>query len=62
MKWGEYSNDVQFILQRSDASKTGNSTNPAKIKSCNNTAQVYNNFPIESSEKQKDNIKPLTFR
>lgn len=30
MKWGEYSNDVQFILQRSDQPKNANGDQAAK--------------------------------
>lgn len=61
MKWGEYSNDVQFILQRSDSNKTGLHSNLPKPKSSNNIAQPYNNQNVESNEKRKDNIKPLAF-
>lgn len=62
MKWGEYSNDVQFILQRSDSYKTEQSLNPVKPKSSNNINKLYNTSGPESSPKQKDSIKPLTFR
>lgn len=59
MKWGEYSNDVQFILQRNDGSTK--SPNISKPKSSNHNNQIFNG-PVETSEKQKDTTKPLTFR
>lgn len=62
MKWGEYSNDVQFILQRSDSNKVGQQS---KLKSANNSsnAQVLSNsINSESPDKLKDSFKPLTFR
>lgn len=63
MKWGEYSNDVQFILQRSDSYKTEHALNPIKPKSSNSIGKPYNNCGTElSNNKQKDNIKPLSFR
>lgn len=60
MKWGEYSSDVQFILQRSDSCKSGPPANSSKPKSLN-SVKPYSNPSFESNQKQKDNIKPLTF-
>lgn len=62
MKWGEYSSDVQFILERSDASKSGHTSNQSKPKSSNNCTKTYINNSLDSNQKPKDNIKPLTFR
>lgn len=61
MKWGEYSSDVQFILQRNDSCKSGPTANASKPKSLNNSVKPYSNTSFESNQKQKDNIKPLTF-
>lgn len=61
MKWGEYSSDVQFILQRSDACKSGNHSNQSKLKSSSGAKPCINNS-VEISQKHKDNIKPLTFK
>lgn len=61
MKWGEYSSDVQFILQRSDSCKSGHPANSSKPKSLNNSAKPYSNTSFESNQKQKDSIKHLTF-
>lgn len=50
MKWGEYSNDVQFILQRSDQPKNEAKQLPAlslKTKSFNEQSQQDR---VESSE------------
>lgn len=64
MKWGEYSNDVQFILQRSDSNnKVGHHSKIKPISNSNNNSQPsQNNFSSESPEKHKDHFKPLTFR
>lgn len=66
MKWGEYSNDVQFILQRSqlDDSKGNNS----QTKKPNLTDNLHNFSPtssyqdfMKSPERNKDIRKSLTF-
>ncbi|CAH1106376.1 unnamed protein product [Psylliodes chrysocephalus] len=55
MKWGEYSNDVQFILQRSDSVKT---VQPTKIKSSgggsSSSTPTHNSSGLDSSDQQKD--------
>lgn len=54
MKWGEYSNDVQFILQWNDGSNKAN-----KSRSLNNSvSSTPNNLTIDSPEKPPDNNGP----
>lgn len=63
MKWGEYSNDVQFILQWNDNNKNQVS-NKLKTPSGNAPATPHNlKISVESSpEKNKEIQKSLTFR
>lgn len=68
MKWGEYSNDVQFILQRSqlDDSKGGNSQTKQKQGVTDNLhnfspTSSYQEFNTKSPERNKDIRKSLTF-
>ncbi|CAG9856548.1 unnamed protein product [Phyllotreta striolata] len=53
MKWGEYSNDVQFILQRNEATKA---TQPAKAKSSGSSSSTpTHNSSLETPcEPQRD--------
>lgn len=63
MKWGEYSNDVQFILQWNDNNKNQIS-NQLKSPPTNTTPVAPHNVKIsvDSPEKNKDVQKSLTFR
>lgn len=55
MKWGEYSNDVKFILQRSgNVSSNNNTPNNPKY----NEADVV---PYFAQERNKDTRKSLIF-
>nr|XP_023015939.1 ras association domain-containing protein 8 [Leptinotarsa decemlineata]XP_023015944.1 ras association domain-containing protein 8 [Leptinotarsa decemlineata] len=58
MKWGEYSSDVQFILQRSENSKINQQNKP---RSSNNNTPVNCSNSSESPERQRDLHKSLTF-
>lgn len=62
MKWGEYSNDVQFILQRSDSVKT---VQPTKIKSSgggsSSSTPTHNSSGLDSSDQQKDVNKSFRY-
>lgn len=53
MKWGEYSNDVQFILQWSDSSKSQLLTKAKAPVS----SPVLPNITIESPTRQKEFLK-----
>lgn len=56
MKWGEYSNDVQFILQWSDAKGQ-------KSKSAvTSPTGTPNNITVDSPDKHREIQKSLTFR
>lgn len=60
MKWGEYSNDVQFILQWNDSSK--NQANKSKLPLNTSSALPSSpNITIESPEKHKDLSKLLKY-
>lgn len=61
MKWGEYSNDVQFILQWND--NKGQALNKSKAGiSGSPTVPTPLNITVESPEKHKEVQKSLTFR
>ncbi|XP_058454494.1 hybrid signal transduction histidine kinase E isoform X2 [Malaya genurostris] len=49
MKWGEYSSDVQFILQRSDQKKDQNQQQNNNNNNNNNTKNVNNNNNTSST-------------
>lgn len=62
MKWGEYSSDVQFILQWNDNNKA---QTPAKAKAPTTSLPVTPNsvnITVDSPEKHKEIQKSLTFR
>lgn len=55
MKWGEYANDVQFILQRSgNVSSTNNAPNNPKYNEADSV-------PYFAQERNKDTRKSLIF-
>lgn len=54
MKWGEYANDVQFILQRSGNVSSNSTPNNPK---CNEADSV----PYFAHERNKDTRKSLIF-
>lgn len=58
-KWGEYSNDVQFILQRSGAA-TGTKPNPLVSKSPVSPPPSPSEPPVPP-DRNKDIRKSLTF-
>lgn len=53
MKWGEYSNDVQFILQRSDQQKIVASTSNADQATKNPASTPPHDLTTESPKKAK---------
>lgn len=53
MKWGEYSSDVQFILQRSDQPKNGNTPDQAAKNPASSPPQAN-----ESPKKAKSTFDP----
>lgn len=62
MKWGEYSNDVQFILQWNDNNKNQVS-NKLKSPPANTPVTPHNvKISVESPERNKEIQKSLTFR
>ncbi|KAJ8936950.1 hypothetical protein NQ318_015568 [Aromia moschata] len=61
MKWGEYSNDVQFILQWNESSSKGGLQTKPKTSNSISHPHVSNNFNGESPERQRDLHKSLTF-
>ncbi|KAJ3658084.1 hypothetical protein Zmor_009845 [Zophobas morio] len=58
MKWGEYSNDVQFILQWNDTNKN---PTPVNKKPLSASSQSSANITVESPHKTADIQKSLTF-
>jgi Ras association domain-containing protein 7/8 len=63
MKWGEYSNDVQFILQWNDGSKSQTPTSKSKSLSAANTpsSQSSAHITVESPQKNVETQKSLNF-
>lgn len=61
MKWGEYSSDVQFILQWNESNKSGQNPKPRSSNS-NTPSHMSNNFNTESPERLREVHKSLTFR
>ncbi|RZC41285.1 ras association domain-containing protein 8, partial [Asbolus verrucosus] len=61
MKWGEYSNDVQFILQWNDSSKSQTPTNRNKTAPSTPSSQSSANITVESPQKHTEIQKSLTF-
>uniref|UniRef100_A0A1B0CS66 Putative cell growth/differentiation regulator n=1 Tax=Lutzomyia longipalpis TaxID=7200 RepID=A0A1B0CS66_LUTLO len=68
MKWGEYSSDVQFILQRSDQPKTPAMQSPQQILRQQQRQQEQPNTDLaqsvlvsspSSSDRLKENMSPL---
>lgn len=53
MKWGEYSSDVQFILQRSEAQKTDNT-----LGTNNNNINTNNKTPFEPQQPKQQQQSP----
>lgn len=53
LKWGEYSNDVQFILQRNDSNKSSNVPNN-RIKPLNVHNALHPHHTV--TEKDTENI------
>lgn len=53
MKWGEYSSDVQFILQRSEAQKTDNT-----LGTNNNNINSNNKTPFEPQQPKQQQQQP----
>lgn len=65
MKWGEYSNDVQFILQWNDSNNKIQISNKLKSPAANNAPATPHNvvkISVDSPEKNKEIQKSLTFR
>lgn len=67
MKWGEYSNDVQFILHWNDVSRNSLAHNKLRPPSEPTSPtivqqQVLNSTAEASTEKSKDLVKSFTFR
>lgn len=56
MKWGEYSNDVQFILQWTDNNKSQLLTKP-KLSLTAPALPTTPNITVDSPTKQKDFAK-----
>lgn len=56
MKWGEYSNDVQFILQWTDNNKSQIVTKP-KLSLTTPAVPAAPNITVESPTKQKEFAK-----
>lgn len=53
MKWGEYSNDVQFILQWSESKSKQKISSPTSPISPTSTMQIPNKITVNSPEHQK---------
>lgn len=64
MKWGEYSNDVQFILQWSESNRPLLQPTPvrAKIPSSTPSSPSTSSISVETSDKQRDIQKPTSLR
>lgn len=64
MKWGEYSNDVQFILHWNESNSKFNPSSPvrSKISPSTPSSPSTSSISVESSEKHKDAQKNLSFR
>lgn len=64
MKWGEYSNDVQFILHRNDVNKNPIPHNKVRPPSTPTSPTITQNQLVGDSppEKSKEIQKSLTFR
>lgn len=65
MKWGEYSNDVQFILQWTDNNSKNQISNKLKSSPANNAPAAPHSvvkISVDSPEKNKEIQKSLTFR
>lgn len=61
MKWGEYSNDVQFILQWNDNKAQASNKSKSGVTGSPSTPTPLN-ITVESPEKHKEIQKSLTFR
>ena len=64
MKWGEYSNDVQFILQWNESTKyqTSIAGHKSKVPSASPSLPLPQNAVVDTSERQRESQKSFLFR